>query len=184
MRELWRRIEQVLQRHAPETAATLAPAASEQDLAALEATIGIALPNDFRESLKVHDGQDDPTRCRPFTGDGLLLSTAEIADRWKMLTEIEEGERTRGGPGYGPWWKTTCIPFTDADGNALCIDMDPGLNDRTGEVVCHVHDGEIERGIATSYRAWLSSLADRLEAGRFEIDEWGDLWPDREVSPN
>ena len=45
-------------------------------------------------------------------------------------------------------------------------------------------DGEIERGIAPSYRVWLSSLADRLEAGRFLIDEYGYLWPDREVSPN
>lgn len=184
MRNLWQRVERFLQTHSPDTAATLAPATSDQEIAALEEAIGLTLPRTFRESLKVHNGQDDPTHSRAFTSEGLLLSTAAIAERWKMLTEIDEGERSRGRPGYGQWWKTTCIPFTDAEGNMLCIDIDPGLNDRAGEVVCHVHDGEIERGIAASYRGWLSSLVDRLEAGHFQIDDYGRLWLDNEVPPN
>ncbi len=50
-----------------------------------------------------------------------------------------------------------------------------------GEVVCHVHDSEIERGLGASYQAWLSSLAERLEAARFRIDDYGYLWLDAEV---
>lgn len=181
--DLWRRIERVLEQHAPETAATLAPPATDQDINVLEAAINQPLPADLRASLKVHNGQRDPTRCHAFCGEGMLLATTEIADRWKMVTEIDEDNRFSAAPGQGPWWKTTCIPFTDAEGNMLCVDMDSSLAGRTGEVVCHVHDSEIERGLGDSYKVWLSSLAERLDAGRFRIDDYGYLWLDTEVLP-
>lgn len=184
VRNLWQRIERVLQTHAPDTSATLAPPATEDEIAALEAAIGLSLPSDLRASLKAHNGQNDPTRCHGFCGEGILLDTNQIADRWKMATEIDESERFSAALGHGPWWKASCIPFTDAEGNMLCVDMDTALGDRIGEVVCHVHDSEIERGLGTSYCAWLSSLADRLDAGRFRIDDYGYLWLDSEVVPN
>jgi cell wall assembly regulator SMI1 len=183
MRDLWQRIERVLQTHAPDTAATLAPPATEEEIQALEAAIRLSLPADLRASLRLHNGQNDPTRCHSFCGEGILLDTKQIAERWKMVTEIDERERFSAAPGQGPWWKTSCIPFTDAEGDMLCIDMDPALKDRIGEVVCHVHDSEIERGLGASFRDWLSSLADRLDAGRFRIDDYGYLWLDSEVLP-
>ena len=181
--DLWRRIERVLQQHAPETAATIAPPATDQEIESLEAAICLTLPVALRASLNVHNGQLDPTRCHAFCGEGILLGTSEIADRWKMVTEIEEDNRFSAAPGQGPWWKTTCIPFTDAEGDMLCVDMDPALGDRTGEVVCHVHDSEIERGLGASYEAWLSSVAARLEAGRFRVDDYGYLWLETEAPP-
>jgi cell wall assembly regulator SMI1 len=181
--DLWKRIERVLEQHAPETAATLAPAATDQQIEALEAAIGQSLPMALRASLKIHDGQRDATRCHQFCGEGMLLSAAEIADRWKMVSEIDEENRFSAAPGQGPWWKTSCIPFTDADGNMLCVDMDRSLGSGVGEVVCHVHDSEIERGLGASYEAWLWSLAARLEAGRFRIDDNGYLWLETEVPP-
>jgi cell wall assembly regulator SMI1 len=181
--DLWQRIERVLKQHAPETAGTLAPPATDQEIDALEAAICQTLPTDLRASLKIHNGQRDPSRCHAFCGEGMLLTTAEIADRWNIVTEIDEDVRFSAAPGRGPWWKKSCIPFTDAEGNMLCVDMDPSLGSRTGEVVCHVHDGEIERGLGASYQAWLSSLAERLGAGRFRIDDYGYLWLDTEVIP-
>jgi cell wall assembly regulator SMI1 len=183
IRDLWKRIERVLEQHAPETAATLAPPATHQQIEALEAAIGQTLPIDLRASLKVHDGQRDTTRCHAFCGEGMLLSTAEIADRWKMVTEIDEDNRFSAVPAQGLWWKTSCIPFTDAESNMLCVLTDPSLGSRVGEVVCHVHDSEIELGLGASYEAWLSSLAARLDAGQFRIDDYGYLWLDTEVVP-
>jgi cell wall assembly regulator SMI1 len=181
--DLWSRIERVLEQQAAEAAATLAGPATDQQIEELEAAIGQTLPGDLRSSLKVHDGQRDPTRCHAFCGEGMLLSVAEIADRWKMVTEIDEENRFSAAPGQGPWWKASCIPFTDADGNMLCVDMDPSLGSRRGEVVCHVHDSEIERGLGASYETWLSSLVKRLEAGRFRIDDYGYLWLETEDPP-
>jgi hypothetical protein len=53
----------------------------------------------------------------------------------------------------------------------------------TGEVVCHVHDSEIERGLSASFGDWLSTVADRLDGGRFRIDQYGYLWLDYEAPP-
>jgi cell wall assembly regulator SMI1 len=110
-------------------------------------------------------------------------SASEIAERWKIVTEIDEDERSHPAPGQGPWWKTSCIPFTDAGGNMLCVDMDPNLRDQVGEVVCHVHDSEIECGLGASFGDWLSSVADRLDGGRFHIDQYGYLQLDYEAGP-
>src|SRR5215467_7017510 len=160
---LWLGIERVLQEHAPQAAATLAPPATGEEIANLEAALGLSLPADLRLSLQIHNGQHDPTRCHAFTDEGILLGTHDIADRWKMVTAIDKSERGKEAPGQGPWWKTTCIPFTDAEGNMLCVDMDKSLGDRIGEVVRHVHDSEIERGLGASFTQWLSSVAERLE---------------------
>jgi cell wall assembly regulator SMI1 len=183
VRDLWQRIERVLLEHVPDTAATLAPPATDQELDTLETTIGLKLPADLRASLRIHNGQNDSTRCHSFTVEGMFLGASEIARQWKMVTGIDEGERARGGPGYGRWWKTSCIPFTHSDGDMLCVDMDPELGDQIGEIVCHVHDSEIERGIAASFGDWLASVADRLDAGRFTVDEYGYLSLDFDNPP-
>jgi hypothetical protein len=60
----------------------------------------------------------------------------------------------------------------------LCIDTDPALGDRCGEVVCFVHDSQIERGIASGYLSWLETLAMKLERGGFRVDDAGYLWLD------
>ena len=44
--ETWTRIEQVLQKHVPDTARTLAGPATDKDIAELQATIGLILPTD------------------------------------------------------------------------------------------------------------------------------------------
>jgi cell wall assembly regulator SMI1 len=183
MRDLWQRIGRALQAHAPDTATTLAPAATDQEIAALEAAIGLTLPADLRASLKIHNGQRDPSGCHWFTAEGVLLGTSEIAERWRMVTVIDEELRSHAAPRQGPWWKASCIPFTDADGDMLCVDMDPDLVSQVGEVVCHVHDGELGRGLSASFGDWLSSVANRLDGGRFFIDEDGYLWLDDEAPP-
>lgn len=175
IQELWHRIERVLEAHAPDSAKTLAPPASDRELDELEAAIHLTLPADLRAFLKIHNGQIDPTRLHVFCGEGTLLDTREIADRWRMSTEINR-DTFGDSSDRGPWWKTTCIPLTDADGNMLCVDMDPELGDQIGEVVCHVHDSEIERGLGSSLKEWLSVLADNLDAGRFSVEEGGYLW--------
>lgn len=176
IRDVWSRIERVLEQHAPATAATLAPPATDEQLAALEAAIGQTLPADLRASLKVHDGQCDATRCHVFCGEGVFLSTAEMADRWRITTEIDDNNQFSAQSAQGPWWKASCIPFTEAEGNMLCVDMDTSLGAQVGEVVCHVHDGEIERGISSNYGTWLTALAARLQSGQFQVDDYGYLW--------
>jgi cell wall assembly regulator SMI1 len=181
IREIWTRIERALAQHVPETAATLAPPASDEEIAELEAAIGLHLPDDYRQSLRVHNGQIDPTKCHHLTIEGLLATTKQVADTWRMLTEIDDGFRRRepnwDDPQRGAWWDRRWVPFTIGDGDCLCINLNPvvGRGGQFGEVVCHLNSNPHEPGIAASYGDWLSAVATKLEREDFVINEWGLL---------
>lgn len=59
VKQLWERIEAYFYEHWPQKELKLRPPATEQEIAAAESELGVRLPDDFRASLKVHDGQDD-----------------------------------------------------------------------------------------------------------------------------
>jgi cell wall assembly regulator SMI1 len=72
--QTWTRIEQVLQKHVPDTARTLAGPATDEDIAELQAAIGLILPTDFCQSLKVHNVA---RRCSSF----ILLACSRPSSR-------------------------------------------------------------------------------------------------------
>jgi cell wall assembly regulator SMI1 len=173
--DTWTRIERILRKHAPETALTLARPATDQEIDDLRKAIGLTLPGEFCQSLRVHNGQDDPTGCHRFFIEGLLADTKQIAEAWRMLTDLDEDFRQRepnwDTHGHGEWWNRHWVPFTIGDGDCLCINLNPQVRPggTFGEIVCHVHDNPHEPGIAASYGAWLQRLAQRLENGEFTI---------------
>lgn len=52
----WQRIDLWLATHAPRVFDQLNPGASEADIAEAEATLGFALPEDFKASYRIHNG--------------------------------------------------------------------------------------------------------------------------------
>jgi cell wall assembly regulator SMI1 len=179
--ETWTRIERVLRERVPDTALTLAPPATDEEIDDLQRAINLTLPPEFCQSLRIHNGQNDPTRCHGFFIEGLLASTKQIAETWRMLTDLDEQFRQRetnwDTHGHGEWWNGHWVPFTIGDGDCLCINLNPQVRSggTLGEIVCHVHDNPHESGIAASYGAWLQRLAERLEDGEFTINEYRRL---------
>jgi cell wall assembly regulator SMI1 len=165
----------------PETALTLARPATDQEIDDLQTAIGLTFPGEFCQSLRVHNGQDDPTGCHRFFIEGLLADTKQIAETWRMLTDLDEDFRQRetnwDTHGHGEWWNCHWVPFTIGDGDCLCINLNPQVRPGStfGEIVCHVHDNPHGPGIAASYGAWLQRLAQRLENGEFTVNEYGYL---------
>jgi cell wall assembly regulator SMI1 len=191
MPDIWARIECVLEQHAPETARTLAPPATENEIAELQREIGLTLPDEFIDSLRVHNGQIDPTRLHSLCGEGVLSGTHAIAETWRTMTELDEDFR-QTIPDWdthpqGDWWNKRWVPFTMADGDSLCINLNPKVPPGCsyGEIVCHVHDNPHEPGIAPGYGAWLTRVCERLENGEFRIEDDGCLWlnPETEWPP-
>lgn len=175
VREFWRRIETILLEYAPETAKTVASPATEREIEELEQLVGLVLPETFKQSLRVHNGQNDPTKCHSFTGEGILLNAREIGQAWKTLSELDEDFRKKESGwdthGFGAWWSRNWVPFTDSDGDSLCLNLSPQLGNRIGEVIAFIHDNPHEPGIAPSFVDWLESLAVRLEKGEFTVED-------------
>jgi len=59
MKELWARLSRWFADELPSGELRLRPPASPEAIEAAEAALGRSLPDDFRASLAVHDGQDD-----------------------------------------------------------------------------------------------------------------------------
>lgn len=176
MRDAWTRIERWLEAHAPEPRGILNPGASEEEIAALEREVGLRLPDDVRESLRIHDGQapDAPGLINACE----LLSTARIAGEWRAWKELLDGgdfddAESDPAPGIrGDWWNAAWIPLThDFGGNHDCLDLDPAPGGRAGQIISMWHDDAERRVLAGSFREWLSAFADGLENGDYVYSE-------------
>jgi cell wall assembly regulator SMI1 len=175
----WRRIESWLSANAPAAAALLRPAATPSEIAAAEVALGRPLPPDFLASVRRHDGQVDTIEL--FDG-WKLLSLAGIVDYWQMLDGLlqagtfDTGEsiETRGSV-QPVWWTSAWIPaLVNVSGDVLSLDVEPTQGGNVGQVVLFRHDDPRRDVVATSFAAWLTELAEDLEAGSYDVTLDGD----------
>lgn len=178
----WEIIDRTLHDSAPAVAASLRSPASPSDLARLADAAGQELPADLAASLRIHDGQDDPTRLLAVFDDHRLLSVAEMIDDLEMRSDAlgdeldaddydwMEPHRVRTIPNCRGW-----VRFTDAEGHGWAVDLDPLPAGRSGQVIWLPVDGPTPAPEADSYAAWLTDLARRFEAGAYRTDETGRI---------
>ena len=170
---LWARFDAWLAAHAPDLATSLRPGATDEQIAATEAVLGVAFPDDVRASYRVHDGQDeDAEPVVPVARE--LLSLARIDQEWGVWKELLDSgtfAEMKGAP-MGPiktdWWNARWIPLTyDGSGNHDCLDLDPAEDGHVGQMISFWHDEAGRLLEAPSFTAWLSALVDGCEAGRY-----------------
>lgn len=167
MNKTWQKIEEYLKENVPSVIDTLNPPATAADIQELEKELGYTIPNDFKSYLLVHNGQNDPSRLQTLCEEGTLLSTKAIIETYKMLNEINESNEVGGTE----WWSRKYMPIADCEGDHLSIDLE------TGEVVMHVHDSEIEKGIASSFSDWFNTKLAIFQDGKFSVDDGHlDYW--------
>lgn len=154
----WRRIDGWLARHAPRSAATLRPPASDDAISRLQARLGHALSPDLVAALRIHDGAD-ATGTAAFTLPPFNVpsDTVEIRRYARMMCGIVEN----GGTTYPGDWKPEFTPFAEAsDGGVLYADE----HGHVGEYVAG--EGARTNGYPASYAAFLETTATLLETGR------------------
>lgn len=182
----WDIIDRVLNDRLTVVAATLRGPASDEDLERLVSTIGRELPADFAASLRRHDGQDNPTRLLDLFDHNTLLSVESMIAISDMRDEALGSDL--GDEDYS-WMtpdKVRTIPncrgwlqFTDAEADGYALDLDPLPAGEPGQIIHLPIDGPTPAPEFTSYGAWLTSLAEKLDAGAFRIDDSLGLWLDQ-----
>ena len=132
--ESWARIVEWLKEHAPSYPFPLQPGTLASAITAFEDTIGLKLPDDFRDSLRMHDGGHE---CW-LPGRGDLHSLDRILRDWKMYRAAQQEGKyavpehwmwtpTRlQGPIRSVFWNTKRIFITDnGSGDHLTLDPIP-----------------------------------------------------------
>lgn len=180
MIELWRRIEDWFTKNLPDADLCLRDPTTRDEIAEAEATLGIEFPEDFVESLLVHDGQEDhptvfwlPAACR-------LGSLASLVRCWQSDREAYDDDPQR----YEWLDKRRCTrqvhfhpkqipiagsPFWDYD--RLLLDFVPGPEGRVGQVIARF---DVELAVVTSsWRELLEKTLAGLETGRIRWETRG-----------
>ena len=147
----------------------------------------LALPDDFRVSLQIHNGmRNSYCDVHRFFNYEALLSTHTIPLVWQSMQRLFGGEdRLAGCPitrtrkiKNAAWWNPAWVPITDADGDGFVMDLDPGPTGIAGQMFYFYHDGARPRRVAAnSYITWLGGIARKLRSNKFSVRD-GSIWLD------
>lgn len=166
MHQQWESLESWLKANDPELLADLNPPATDSEIHGLEGKLGVTLPEDFVECLKVHNGQQGKAGWL-YSGTE-FLSTHRILAEWMIWKELLDGGNFVGAEaepeaGIKPvWWSPAWIPFTyNGSGDPLCIDLDPAEQGQIGQVISLWHDDGARKKKADSFTQWFSAFVDR-----------------------
>ncbi len=162
--QTWYRIDRVLRQYSLDAAMTLQLPAWDRDIEALEGIVRLKLPDDFSESLRVHDGQADPTGLLTIFGGGVLLDTIAIATTWRRYLNPEIPFRKARDSALNPNW----LPFTRRGTDSLCIDLDP-KSGTVGSVIAASFSARTTAAVAPSFGHWLQEMARALESREFIV---------------
>lgn len=174
----WKRIGKWLQENAPAWK-PLKKGATAKQLEAAQAALGLELPEDVRESYRVHNGSDEAGFFPSNEAAGYYLMTLSEAvqdwKRWKSLAEAGEFERVRPKADKGirgDWWNAAWVPFaSNGGGDHYCIDLAPAAGGKKGQVITMDHESGEHKLLGDSLRQWLGRFANDLEDGRYRYDE-------------
>lgn len=144
IKELWRRLEGEIGRLLPGRSPRFRSGVSESAIAAAEKRIGVSFPPDYRQSLLVHDGQDEDPELLwlPWAVRlGPLESLVECwehdregydpaPERFEWLDKSGRARQCHFHPGQVPIAGST---YWDYD--RLLLDFVPGPNGSQGQVI-------------------------------------------------
>ena len=175
--ELWERLEAWGSANAPDMLADLSPGALVDEVADLERTLGISLPETFKESLRVHNGEDDGWPNRAFADRGAYLSCAGIVAEWQgrldVAREYENPESlpaTTVGAARGEMFNEAWIPFLNCNGDVIwALDFAPAEGGTPGQVIEIDWEGCYVRVVAASFEAMFRDYVEALEQGDYEV---------------
>lgn len=157
---------------------------------AAEETLSVTFPEDFKAAYQIHNGSQ---RVGLFDYGYLLplfipetLSKRErnayreIITKWTWYREyLEEGlyddlSSSPEDPTHikSDHWNRRWIPITDNDaGDQLCLDLDPGPEGASGQIIFWDHEVGATQVIANSFENLLAEIANRVMADRCEFDK-------------
>lgn len=149
--------------------------ATNNDLEVLENGLGFKLPNSIKQSLRIHNGQDDPTTFYGLFNYNLFLSTQDILKDWKMMKWLfpdeERIEWLKAGKIQNQIWNHKWIKFSDSEGAGFVINLAPGPHGEIGQVFYRPNCGNPRGVLASSYESFLEAVTTQMLQNKFDIDE-------------
>jgi cell wall assembly regulator SMI1 len=167
----WKTIAAWLDAAHPDALEQFRPPASPAAIAAAEAAIGHTLPDDYKQFLLIHDGQEEfaPMIMGPFLPiEQVVAATKEMIGEPDPINPADVGDGIRPVD-YSPAWIPICQ--SDRGRDYLCLDLDPGPGGTRGQIVEYAVDNLQRPLIARSFSDLLSLYFERAQAGELPLDD-------------
>ncbi len=175
---LWSRLETWADANAPDLLSDLNPGATADQVQALESELGLTLPDAFKASLTVHNGENDGWPCKVFVGCGAYLSTLRIVEEWRQRKQfgedIEEDPDeliqldviTVDGPVRPKMFLTSWVPFLECNGDVFwAMDFSPAAGGTEGQIIEVDWESRSWKVVADSFADFLENFVTALERG-------------------
>jgi cell wall assembly regulator SMI1 len=173
----WETIDDFLVKTNNEIYDSLLGPADENEINNLEKILNIKLPDSFKESLLIHNGQDENNHIITFIDYQKLLSVNEMIKHYKMVIDLFENETVyfikpdeckyvKRHYIYNNKW----LKFTESNGDGLIMDFDPAEKGKIGQIFFRPHDDNpVDKILTDSYGEWLKIICERIENKLYEI---------------
>ena len=177
--EFWGSITRWASANAPAIVPHIPPGVSPLALARAESVLEFEIPVELKEFLLVHDGSGDICLHKL----GVFMSLKMIMTCWDNEFDLwGDGQNDEwakpDGPIQAKWFTRVWLPAIDTRcGDYSCIDLDPAINGREGQIITWYHNAGPARVVAPSFGDLLAEFIEELEAGAYiaMVNEHG--WP-------
>lgn len=185
MAALWEQLEAWSKEHAPAMLTELNPGATEEQLEKLEQALGRELPADYRESLRVHNGEADGWPFRVFADMGSYHSCDVVLEDRKAYQEVaddvdygfdepDDDVITVEGPVKAVLFDDAWVPIMNSNGDVFwALDFAPKAGGVEGQVIEVDYEGCSWKVVANSFGELMEKYVKALQAGEYEIDSEG-----------
>ncbi len=183
MEDLWTRLETFANEH--QRSLQLRPGASEKEVARAEKALGRKLPSGYRQSVLLHDGQEnDPEAFGWMPGCWLLAPLKAVVAFHATLENLATMCREEAEEDEGPSFDTSGTHRLDVfhedripiagypywDGDNTFLDFAVGPNGTDGQVLGLVTECDFEV-YGTSFEEAVGAYVAALESGDWIYDE-------------
>ncbi len=179
---LWSRLEKWAAANAPQILSGLNPGATGDQVDALESELGLTLPDAFKASLAVHNGESDGWPCKVFVDHGAYLSTLRIAEEWRQRQQfgedleedpdelIRQDVITVDGAVQPRMFLKSWVPFLECNGDVFwAMDFSPAAGGKRGQIIEVDWESCSWKVVADSFVEFFEGYVEALEKGKYSI---------------
>ena len=176
-------VKTLLANEYPELHASLNPPAAEADINRLETTTGLTLPDELKQLYRLHNGESGDAGL--FFGLPFISIDEAIAE-WKVWESLSGSTATLDSNIISvpanhikeQYVNTRYLPISkDYGGNNIGIDLDPGPDGISGQVINFGRDEDTRFVIARSIGEFLEFILHHVKNNNFTFEINGDEEP-------
>lgn len=170
--ERWAQIEAWLAANAPPALATFRPPATPADIAQAEATLGLALPAEYKALVSGHNGQ---TSLGPMVANCTLLALNQLAttrDRIAKLIADAPPDDDCDPRIERVAWHDRWVPIGNFQRDYLVLDLAPTDAGTHGQLFTCFVDDSARVVIADDCADLLAKLFHELQDGTIDVEEY------------